>query len=89
MSSNSKSPEAVRVAIKNAVVEGGNTLLQIQAHKDHLKEIINHVAEEHELDKAVVRSLINMYHKQNAAEVKNKAEDIVEKYSEIFKEDLE
>ena len=53
--------------------------LQDQGVKDHLKEIINHVAEEHELDKAVVRSLINMYHKQNATEVKNKAEAIFKK----------
>lgn len=88
MSNENLSPAARKTAIKNAISEGSNTLLQISAHKEHLKEVINHIAEEYEMDKGVIRDLINIYHKQNISEVKNKSEDLLEKYEEIFKEDM-
>lgn len=84
MSNENLGPAARKTAIKNAITEGSNTLLQISAHKEHLKEVINHIAEEYEMDKGVIRNLINIYHKQNISDVCAKSESLLEQYEEIF-----
>lgn len=88
MSSNSKSPEAVRVAIKNAVVEISNSWLQAESHRLHAKEVAKHTSEEYEFDKKDLLKMATMYHKQNAPKIKADTESVLEKYQEIFKEDL-
>ena len=89
MSSNSKSPEAIRIAIKNAVVEISNSWLQAEGHRTHANEVAKHTAEEYEIDKKDLLKMAKMYHKQNAPQIKADTESVLEKYQEIFKEDLE
>lgn len=87
--SNGKSQQAVNVAIKNAIVEMSNAWLLAEGHNTHAKEVAKHIADEYEIDKSELTQLAKLYHKQNAREVKAKSETILEKYQEIFKEDLE
>lgn len=84
----SKSPEAVRVAIKNAVVEISNAWLQAEAQRTHASEVAKHIAEEYEVDKKDLVRMAKMYHKQNAPQIKADTDSVLEMYSEIFKEDL-
>lgn len=84
----SKSPEAVRVAIKNAVVEISNAWLQEEAQRTHASEVAKHIAEEYEVDKKDLVRMAKMYHKQNAQQIKADTDSVLEMYSEIFKEDL-
>ena len=40
------SNHARKTEIKKSIQEASNALLQIEAHKEHIKEIIDHVSEE-------------------------------------------
>lgn len=75
---------ARKTEIKKSIQEASNALLQIEAHKDHIKEIIDCVSEEYSMDKALVRKLIQMYHKQNSEDVKAKSDSLLDQYELIF-----
>ena len=70
--------------IKKSIQEASNSLLQIESHKEHIKEIIDHVSEEYSMDKALVRKLIQTYHKQNVEILQTKNEEFLEEYNNIF-----
>lgn len=73
-----------KTAIRQSIIEISNAMLQIESHKEHIKEIISMLSSEYEMDKAVVRSLANMYHKQNSEVVKSKADVLIDEYENIF-----
>ena len=75
---------ARKTEIKKSIQEASNALLQIEAHKDHIKEIIDCVSEEYSMDKALVRKLIQTYHKQNVEILQTKNEEFLEEYNNIF-----
>ena len=70
--------------IKKSIQEASNSLLQIESHKEHIKEIIDRVSEEYSMDKALVRKLIQTYHKQNVEILQTKNEEFLEEYNNIF-----
>lgn len=78
------SAPADRQKIKNAIIEGSNSLVRIDAEKDAIKAICDSLKEDYELPPAVVRQMINVYHKQNLAEVAGKAETLVDMYEELI-----
>ena len=78
------SNDARKTEIKKSIQEASNALLQIEAHKDHIKEIIERAAEEYEIDKGELRKLIQMYHKQNSEDVKAKSDSLLDQYELIF-----
>ncbi len=78
------SEKSRKVALKQSIIEISNAWLQAESHNLHAKEVIKHVAEEYEMDKALVNSLAKMYHKQNANEIKAKADTVIDEYESLF-----
>lgn len=78
------STPADRQKIKNAIIEGANSLVRIDAEKDAIKAICDSLKEDYELPPAVVRQMINVYHKQNLTEVASKTETLVDMYEELI-----
>lgn len=78
------STPADRQKIKNAIIEGANSLVKIDAEKDAIKAICDSLKEDYELPPAIVKQMIRVYHKQNLAEVAGKAETLVEMYEELL-----
>lgn len=81
--SNASEPSR-KAALKNAIIEVSNAWLQAESHNLHAKEVIKHIAEEYEMDKALVSQLARLYHKQNVNEVRAKADTVVDEYESIF-----
>lgn len=84
MSSSNLSNEARKVSIKKSIVEACNALLQAEAQNEHAKEVIKHISEEYEMDKALVTKLVKAHHKQNIEEIKSKADEFIDEYESIF-----
>lgn len=59
-------------------------MIQIEAQKDHIKNIVTHVSEEYEIEKPKVQQLAKMYHKQNAEVVRAKSDEVADLYESIF-----
>lgn len=78
------SEKSRKTAVKLSIIEISNALLQIESHKEHIKSVVEMISSEYEMDKAVVRSLANMYHKQNSEVVKSKADVLIDEYENIF-----
>lgn len=78
------SEKSRKTALKLSIIEISNALLQIESHKEHIKSVVEMISSEYEMDKAVVRSLANMYHKQNSEVVKSKADVLIDEYENIF-----
>ena len=70
--------------IKKSIQEASNSLLQIESHKEHIKEIIDRSSEEYSMDKGELRKLIQMYHKQNSEDIKAKSNSLLDQYELIF-----
>ena len=81
--SNASEPSR-KTALKQAIIEVSNAWLQAESHNLHAKECIKHAAEEYAMDKALVNSLAKMYHKQNANEIKAKADTVIDEYESLF-----
>ena len=78
------STPADRQKIKNAIIEGANSMVRIDAEKDAIKAICDSLKEDYELPPAIVKQMIRVYHKQNLTEVSNKTETLVELYEEVI-----
>ncbi len=75
-----------KAAIKKSLIEISNAMLQIESQKEHIKSVVEHVSEEYEMEKSLVSQLAKLYHKQNAAVVKTKADTVIDEYESIFGE---
>lgn len=51
--------------IKNAVKEASDSLLRIDAEKDHIKSIIEVVVDDYGLPKSFVNRMVKTYHKSS------------------------
>jgi len=73
-----------RQKIKNAIIEGANSMVRIDSEKDAIKAICDSLKEDYELPPAIVKAMIKTYHKQNLSEVAGKTETLVEMYEELL-----
>lgn len=73
-----------KTAIKQAIIEISNSMLQIESHREHIKEVINKLSEDYEVDKAVIKNVANLYHKQSVETVKTKNDTVIDFYDSIF-----
>lgn len=71
-------------AIKAAIMEGANSLIRIDAERDHIKAIAERLKKDYKLPSAMVNQMITIYHKQNLSEVQGKTEALVELYEELM-----
>ena len=80
------SEKSRKTALKQAIIEVSNAWLQAESHNLHAKEVIKHIAEEYEMDKALVSSLAKLYHKQNVSELRAKQDTVLDEYESLFGE---
>jgi len=50
--------------VKDLAVEVSGSLTRMEAERDFIKDAVNRVAEENELDKKILSRLCKLYHKQ-------------------------
>ena len=72
------------VKIKGAVTEIANSLLRIDAERDLIKEIINKLAKEEEINKKTLRKLGRTYYKQNYGEEQQSFDEFSDLYESVF-----
>ena len=72
------------VKIKGAVTEIANSLLRIDAERDLIKEIIDKLAKEEEINKKTLRKLGRTYYKQNYGEEQQSFDEFSDLYESVF-----
>lgn len=76
-------------ADKNKVLgvlkEVSNAMTRIEAERDFIKEAIKAAADEHELDKKILRKMAGVYHRQNYEAVQGENDEFATLYETIVK----
>ena len=72
------------VKIKSAVTEIANSLLRIDAERDLIKEIIDKLSKEEEINKKTLRKLGRTYYKQNYGEEQQSFDEFSDLYESVF-----
>lgn len=87
MTAQISNPEEIK-KIKGALSEISNALIQIQAHKDHIKSIKDNLAEEHKdkLSKKQINKLAKTFHNQTFQEEIAEHEEFEYLYETITQE---
>ena len=70
--------------IQGCMVEISNSLTRMDGERDFIKEAINALAEDVDIDKKTLRKMANIYHKQNLSEVVGEAEDLQALYEAVM-----
>jgi uncharacterized membrane protein YgaE (UPF0421/DUF939 family) len=78
------SPED-RKLVLNALKEISNSYTRSEAEKDFVKETINELADNVEIEKKHIRQLAQIYHRQNLSEVRDRVDTIEALYEAIVK----
>lgn len=69
--------------IKNCLQEISNSYTRIEAERDLIKEILQRMLDEFEMNKKLSRKLAKVYHKRNIEEEVAANEELTETYSQI------
>lgn len=72
--------------IQDGIKEISSSMFRIAGEKDYIKEALNAIAEEYELDKKVLAQVAKTYYNSNKDEVIAEAEKLEETYDRIFPE---
>jgi len=75
---------ADRKIVENACKEISNSMLRRESEAELIKEIVEKVTDEVEIDKKHIKRLAAIYHRQNYNDVKTESEDLQGLYEEIF-----
>lgn len=76
-----KAQEEVFAAIK----EADASLMRIRGERENVKAVIEAVNEKYDMDKKIIRKMINAYHKQNYTELEKESQDFSTAYESIVK----
>lgn len=74
-----------RQKIKDAVKQASDAKLQIESHKQHIKDIAANIKEEIGMPPAFFNQLVTIYHNQDADEKQAKSDELFETYDVLFK----
>jgi hypothetical protein len=77
--------EQQKLEVKNCLQEISNSYTRIEAERDHVKEIIQKMADEFEMNKRLSRRLAKVYHKRNIEEEVAANEELTATYEEVVK----
>lgn len=72
-----------RKEVKGCLQEISNSLTRIEAERDLIKEILQRMADDFEMNKKLSRRLAKVYHKRNIAEEIAANEELTETYDMI------
>ena len=71
--------------IKDAMQEASNSLLRIDAERDHIKHITEDIFDNYKIPKKTISRMIKVYHKQNFQEEVAEHEEFEVLYQNITK----
>jgi hypothetical protein len=71
-------------AIKDYVFEMSASMARAEGERDLQKEATKRLAEDHELDKAMLKKLAKIYHKSNFSTVKADTDELETMYETLF-----
>ena len=71
--------------IKDAMQEASNSLLRIDAERDHIKHIAEDIHDNYKIPKKTISKMIRVYHKQNFQEEVAEHEEFEVLYQNITK----
>lgn len=74
-----------KVAIKSCLQEISNSLTRMEAERENIKEIVNRMAQEFEMNKRISRKLARIFHKRNIEEERAEQEEINTTYDAVVK----
>lgn len=74
----------IKKAIKDLVVEVSGSMTRTEAERDFQRDAIKSVAEEHELDKSLLKKICRTYHQQRFQTEKEGNEAFEITYAEVF-----
>lgn len=69
--------------IKAALVEMSNALTRIEAEREFIKDAINALSDEYELDKKLIRKALKAFHKANFSQEEAEANDFFQFYTTV------
>lgn len=78
-----KLTETQKKDIKNCLTEISNSYTRIEAERDLIKDVLNRMQDEFEMNKKLSRKLARVYHKRNIAEEIAANEELTETYDQI------
>ncbi len=70
--------------IKAAIVECDGAMIRIESEREYIKEAIDVLAEEYNIEKKLIRKLLRVYHKANRDQVVAEADQLDTAYSTVF-----
>lgn len=73
-----------KVKIKASLQEISNSLTRIEGERDNIKEIINTVSEEYQINKKIIRKLAKIYHKRNILEERADQNELNDTYDSVI-----
>jgi uncharacterized protein (DUF3084 family) len=76
--------EHAKKAIKDLVGEVSGAMTRMEGERDFVREAIKAVADEHELDKKILRKMCKTYHAQRFHTEKQDNEQFENTYAEVF-----
>ena len=73
-----------RKVVENACKEISNSMLRRESEAELIKEIVEKITDQVDIDKKHLKKLAAIYHRQNYNDVKAEADDSQGLYEEIF-----
>lgn len=70
--------------IKSILSEISDSLTRISAEREYIKEAIEALSEDFDLEKKLIRKMANIYHKQNFSTVESEMEELSLMYENIM-----
>lgn len=80
--------EVASSAVKGMIAEVSGAMTRIEGERELIKEAIKKVADDHDLDKKVLKQLARIYHKQIFHTIKADNETVEETYSFLFEKSV-
>lgn len=78
-----KLTEQQRKDIRNCLTEISNSYTRIEAERDLIKDVLNRMQEEFDMNKKLSRKLARIYHKRNIEEEIAAAEELSDTYDQV------
>ena len=74
-----------KTEIKSCLQEISNSLTRKEAEQDNIREIVNRMHSEFEMNKRIARKLARIFHKRNIEEERAEQEEINNTYDAVVK----
>lgn len=71
--------------VKKVMSDVNDSMIRIDSEREFIKETINALSEKYSINKAVIKKVANIMHKQNMAEVQAANNDVEDLFEDLTK----